>query len=43
VPGAFKVVKSVTTASACPDYLNEPSLTYESGGKTTVLCLEQTK
>ncbi|HEY2795634.1 MAG TPA: hypothetical protein VGJ28_24950 [Micromonosporaceae bacterium] len=38
-PGAYQVVKSVSDNSLCPDYLNEPSLTYESGGKTTVLCL----
>jgi collagen type III alpha len=42
-PGAYEVVKSVTDNTLCPDYLNEPSLTYESGGKTTVLCLQQAK
>jgi hypothetical protein len=39
-PGAYKVVKAATKASDCPDYLNEPSLSYESGGKTTILCLQ---
>jgi hypothetical protein len=40
-PGAFEVVKSVTNSAQCPDYLNEPSIAYTVGGKTTIYCLQQ--
>ena len=39
--GAYVVVKAVTNASNCPDYLNEPSISYATGGTTTIYCLQQ--
>jgi hypothetical protein len=38
--GAYRVTKSVSNVSDCPDYLNQPSLSYPSGGKLVILCLE---
>jgi hypothetical protein len=40
-PGAYEVVQSVTDASKCPDYLNEPSIAYTVSGKTTIYCLQE--
>jgi hypothetical protein len=38
--GAFRVTQTVANVSECRDYLNQPSLSYTSGGKVVVLCLE---
>ncbi len=38
--GTYRVMKSVSDVSQCNDYLNQPSLSYTSGGKQVILCLE---
>jgi hypothetical protein len=40
VDDAYKVGPKVSSVSDCPDYLNQPSLTYTQSGKDVVLCLQ---